>query len=812
MTNNFQPHPQKVNTGGGVHIEGNVTAGGDFIGRDQIIIQRLDPTDARNQRNHDILRQRVKSFWIEDVLNHSLYNEVLIGLHLQERFDAVENRLWNLSQRRSGQDDRLLPANTPIINVFDWMNQSLLILGEPGSGKTTSLLDLTRDLLTRAEADPTHPTPVVFNLSSWPQRRESLSKWLVDELQTKYMIAKKMAEAWVNGDELLLLLDGLDEVQQEYRDACVTAINQFCQEHLVALVICCRVAEYTDLSAPLTLWGAVLVQPLTVEQIDDYLTKVGSKLASVHTMIQQDKDFRELAASPLMLSIMSLAYQGLPITEVPYSTPSKTSRQHLFDTYIERMFGRREGNNRYTPRKTIRRLQWLASHLAQYGQSTFLIEQMQPTWGLSTMFGRLRVYTTMLVSGPLYGICVGLLFGLLFGIVHGILWVLAGGGELVFWLAIQAAVGMFWGFVIGSAIGLLTGIANGLTGGFRKIRVNESISTLWNDRKSTIYSAVFWGLSSSLFAGLWFWLSVGANIGLLATVRFGRPSLVSGAWVGSFRKIQPTDWSTWSWKKLKRNFGAGIVFGLCVAILNWLFLVSETVIVFFAAYLISTLHIVVDPKLDSMFGEDAKLGALFLEQLPHLLIFYQLQTGLLSGLLFGLLFGLFFEPDHRVEDLKALSTKTANQGIKLAAKNTIITGMVLGLIFGLIAGVLNGLVSALSIQVLGDKYFTYDRYGELPDQLVSNLEYMRMFGIIGGLFGGLLGGGDTVAKHYVLRFILWWQDHVPFNYARFLDYCVERIFLRRVGGGYIFIHRLLMEHFASLTDEDIERLASHVGK
>ena len=213
-----------------------------------------------------------------------------------------------------------------------------------------------------------------------------------------------------------------------------------------------------------------------------------------------------------------------------------------------------------------------------------------------------------------------------------------------------------------------------------------------------------------------------------------------------------------------------------------------------------------------MFGEDAKLGALFLEQLPHLLIFYQLQTGLLSGLLFGLLFGLFFEPDHRVEDLKALSTKTANQGIKLAAKNTIITGMVLGLIFGLIAGVLNGLVSALSIQVLGDKYFTYDRYGELPDQLVSNLEYMRMFGIIGGLFGGLLGGGDTVAKHYVLRFILWWQDHVPFNYARFLDYCVERIFLRRVGGGYIFIHRLLMEHFASLTDEDIERLASHVGK
>jgi len=27
--------------------------------------------------------------------------------------------------------------------------------------------------------------------------------------------------------------------------------------------------------------------------------------------------------------------------------------------------------------------------------------------------------------------------------------------------------------------------------------------------------------------------------------------------------------------------------------------------------------------------------------------------------------------------------------------------------------------------------------------------------------------------------------------------CAERIFLRKVGGGYIFVHRLLMEHSAS---------------
>jgi hypothetical protein len=36
----------------------------------------------------------------------------------------------------------------------------------------------------------------------------------------------------------------------------------------------------------------------------------------------------------------------------------------------------------------------------------------------------------------------------------------------------------------------------------------------------------------------------------------------------------------------------------------------------------------------------------------------------------------------------------------------------------------------------------------------------------------------------------------------------ERIFLRKVGGGYIFVHRLLMEHFASLYAEQQAALPS----
>ena len=75
-------------------------------------------------------------------------------------------------------------------------------------------------------------------------------------------------------------------------------------------------------------------------------------------------------------------------------------------------------------------------------------------------------------------------------------------------------------------------------------------------------------------------------------------------------------------------------------------------------------------------------------------------------------------------------------------------------------------------------------------------------GIFSGLFIGLMlgffGGGGSVVEHTVLRFILFLAGSTAWNYARFLDYAAERIFLQKVGGGYIFVHRLLLEHFSEM--------------
>jgi len=75
-------------------------------------------------------------------------------------------------------------------------------------------------------------------------------------------------------------------------------------------------------------------------------------------------------------------------------------------------------------------------------------------------------------------------------------------------------------------------------------------------------------------------------------------------------------------------------------------------------------------------------------------------------------------------------------------------------------------------------------------------------GLSAGLLVGLLNGGLASFRHYILRSLLWRIDAAPWRYVPFLDYAAERILLRKVGAGYIYIHRLLLDYFASLEKKE----------
>jgi len=429
-----------------------------------------------------------------------------------------------------------------------------------------------------------------------------------------------------------LLLDGLDEVRQESRAKCVDAINAFRKEHgLTSLAVCSRSQDYADLNAKLSFEGAIEVQPLTQEQIAEYFTRFGKEMAGIKQVLKKDSALREMAETPLFLSIMIMAYRDKQDVAILALGDEEAKRKHLFDTYIERMFERRKVSKPFMKQDVLRWLPWLAQKMIKHNQAPFFVGLMQEEW--------------LENEGQSFGYRTGSCFTIaLFGTLIAFLINRIAGG----WLQCILPIGFFLG-----AMGWM-------------------ISDMNPNKYGTDFGGFIWSAAKT---------KQGIIAGLVGGLLFG--------WIG-------VSWSDW---------GGG------------------------------------------------------------------LGLGFAGGLFCALLFGLDIEKE-------AVPNKTLSGSYKSFFLSTIWVGSFFVLVVGLLAG-LASLIGFL---------FT------LKGGLIAGL-------IIGSFFGvgvGLLSGGGFAIRYYTLVFIMKSINLLPWRLVPFLDHCVDLIFLRRVGGGYIFVHRLLMEHFAEM--------------
>jgi NACHT domain len=184
----------------------------------------LSPDDTRNYR--EIMLNLIQNTWITGFLENPLYysyDEQLLSPPLRGRIGSR----FDLVLSNPLEPTKAIPSDTAITQVFNQAGGELLILGEPGAGKTTLLLELARDLLKRANDNPAAPIPVMLILSSWATRKLPLEQWIAEELQAKYDIPSQIGITWVKANQLLLLLDGLDEVAPSALPACIEAINAY---------------------------------------------------------------------------------------------------------------------------------------------------------------------------------------------------------------------------------------------------------------------------------------------------------------------------------------------------------------------------------------------------------------------------------------------------------------------------------------------------------------------------------------------------------------------------------------------------------
>ena len=80
--------------------------------------------------------------------------------------------------------------------------------------------------------------------------------------------------------------------------------------------------------------------------------------------------------------------------------------------------------------------------------------------------------------------------------------------------------------------------------------------------------------------------------------------------------------------------------------------------------------------------------------------------------------------------------------------------------------------------------------------LIRDPLYALIISLLSALIAAALFGAGVFFKHFLLRGLLRIQHSLPWRYSRFLDHAAQLVFLRKVGGGYIFMHRLLQQYFA----------------
>lgn len=388
---------------------------------------------ARVRQNRYIMLENVENRWMKGGVNNSpLSNVELIKLDFELDSEAVENPL-NISRSRD------------IREVFNTSERSLLILGELGSGKTTLLLQIAEYAMELAKRNDVLPIPVVFNLSSWTSVLQPISAWLVDELVTQYSVPREIAVNWTEDDAIFPLIDGLDMVAPERQEACVRAINHFRQNHLVPLVVCSRIDDYKALDIKLNLNAAISIKPLTSLQIDDYLSHFGDELLTARRILQGDEILMELARSPLMLNMISVAYKELTSEEIEELNTVDAHRQYLFGTYIQKRLAHQQRTRNYSLSQSIDWLSWLAQKMTEHSTGILVVEQMQSSW--------LSRDAMQIVYFIVSRMAVGLIFGAI----------------------LTFSMGFWGGIFIGTLCGLFMGVLESLRSVF-KIRVIRWLS------------------------------------------------------------------------------------------------------------------------------------------------------------------------------------------------------------------------------------------------------------------------------------------------------------------------------------------------
>ena len=163
----------------------------------------------------------------------------------------------------------------------------LVVLGEPGSGKTILSMRLLLDFLNiRTKVEP---VPVIFSIGAWNPAvslRDYLTKCLTRDypwLAVPAFNQSSLAGALIEKGKILPILDGFDEIAKGLQIEALTALNYTS----MPLVLTSRIDEFPKVvttSDVLTAAAVIELEALTPRDPENYLPRTTAK-STIH-----DKD------------------------------------------------------------------------------------------------------------------------------------------------------------------------------------------------------------------------------------------------------------------------------------------------------------------------------------------------------------------------------------------------------------------------------------------------------------------------------------------------------------------------------------------
>jgi hypothetical protein len=443
----------------------------------------------------------------------------------------------------------------------------VVVLGEPGSGKSTLMARLVLDLLKRHRTDKDAPVPVLVSLTSWDPGKDGqdLFSWLEDRIIIDHDYlrvpvstehgAPSRIQALLSARMIVPILDGLDEMPLAARQAAIARLNAAFDrpESPQHLLLTCRAKEYKQAVwqpdnggwFPLRPAAAIELRPLELEHVKAYLTRDGRDtrwMPVVNDLERPQSVIARALRTPLAVSLAAAIYNPHPgepadkaerpgeLCETSLYPDAGAILDHLLGRFVPAAY--RSDPDSTRAKKATRRLIFLARYLVTRRSNTgnrnptlewWDIEDAAPAMLVPVVVGAVCGISTAIAAG--LGTHVGVGIGIGFG--AGMLITLAVG------LAVRRVTHFHGGplrSIAGTLIGaVLGGLAAGVAG---KMGIGHTAS-LFSNLPADLGIGIGAGTSASIYGGLGGGLVGGFVGGLLEGYGLGLPAaLVNGLGVG----------------------------------------------------------------------------------------------------------------------------------------------------------------------------------------------------------------------------------------------------------------------------------------